>query len=157
VLEERSWGRSGVEVGGYQRGDLVQSGLVIAADHDRGAPRADTIAADRMSPALAALTDPWQPAVLTLAARAAAAGQRLGNPAGVCGEVAADPALACVLVGFGVGSLSMAAGAVAAVGAGLAEVTHEQCERAGAAALAATDPAAARAAVRAILDQVSSA
>jgi phosphotransferase system enzyme I (PtsI) len=75
----------------------------------------------------------------------------------VCGGAAADPALACVLVGFGVGSLSMAAGAVAAVGAGLAEVTHEQCERAGAAALAATDLAAARAAVRAILDQVSSA
>jgi phosphotransferase system enzyme I (PtsI) len=116
-----------------------------------------TMAADRMSPALAALTDPWQPAVLALVARAAAAGQRLGKPVGVCGEAAADPALACVLVGFGVGSLSMAAGAVAAVGAGLAEVTHEQCERAGAAALAATDPAAARAAVRAILDQVSGA
>ncbi|WP_063051311.1 putative PEP-binding protein [Nocardia arthritidis] len=116
-----------------------------------------TMAADRMSPALAALTDPWQPAVLALVARAAAAGQRLGKPVGVCGEAAADPALACVLVGFGVGSLSMAAGAVAAVGAGLAEVTHEQCERAGAAALAATDPAAARAAVRAILDWMSGA
>ncbi|WP_159926928.1 MULTISPECIES: putative PEP-binding protein [Nocardia] len=110
-----------------------------------------TMAADRMSPALAALTDPWQPAVLALVARTAAAGQRLGKPVGVCGEAAADPALACVLVGFGVGSLSMAAGAVAAVGAGLAEVTREQCERAATAALAASDPAAARAAVRAFL------
>ncbi len=70
------------------------------------------VAADRMSSALAGLTDPWQPAVLALVARTAAAGQRLGKPVGVCGEAAADPALACVLIGLGVGALSMAAGAV---------------------------------------------
>ncbi|NEW37174.1 phosphoenolpyruvate--protein phosphotransferase, partial [Nocardia cyriacigeorgica] len=44
-----------------------------------------TMAADRMSPDLAALTDPWQPAVLTLVARTAAAGRRVGKPVGVCG------------------------------------------------------------------------
>ncbi|MGO4613164.1 putative PEP-binding protein [Nocardia sp. 2YAB30] len=110
-----------------------------------------TMAADRMSPALAALTDPWQPAVLSLVARTAAAGRTLGKPVGVCGEAAADPALACVLVGLGVGSLSAAASAIAAVGAGLSEVTRENCERAAAAALVAADPAAARAAARSIL------
>ncbi|MEU2175787.1 putative PEP-binding protein [Nocardia sp. NPDC019219] len=110
-----------------------------------------TMAADRMSPALAALTDPWQPAVLALVARTAAAGRRLGKPVGVCGEAAADPALACVLVGLGVGSLSMAAGAVAAVGARLAETTREQCRRAADAALTAADPAAARRAAREVL------
>ncbi|MEV6320004.1 putative PEP-binding protein [Nocardia sp. NPDC051787] len=110
-----------------------------------------TMAADRMSPELAALTDPWQPAVLSLVARTAAAGLRLGKPVGVCGEAAADPALACVLVGLGIGSLSAAASAVAAVGAGLAEVSRESCERAAAAVLEAADPTAARAAVRSIL------
>ena len=49
-----------------------------------------TMAADRMSPDLAALTDPWQPAVLRLIAETAAAGKKLAKPVGVCGEAAAD-------------------------------------------------------------------
>ncbi|WP_308116688.1 putative PEP-binding protein, partial [Rhodococcus zopfii] len=73
-----------------------------------------TMAADRMSPQLATLTDPWQPAVLALVARTAEAGQAAGKPVGVCGEAAADPLLACVLAGLGVTSLSCAAAAVAA-------------------------------------------
>ena len=32
----------------------------------------------------------------------AEAGQRAGKPVGVCGEAAADPLLACVLVGLGI-------------------------------------------------------
>ncbi len=39
----------------------------------------------------------------------------------MCGEAAADPALACVLVGLGVTSLSMAPAAIADVRAALAE------------------------------------
>ncbi len=84
-----------------------------------------TMAADRMSPQLATLTDPWQPAVLALVARTASAGRALGKPVGVCGEAAADPLLACVLTGLGVTSLSAAAPAVAAVGAALAATTFE--------------------------------
>ncbi|MFC9998932.1 putative PEP-binding protein [Nocardia sp. NPDC127526] len=110
-----------------------------------------TMAADRMSPQLAALTDPWQPAVLTLVACTAAAGQALGKPVGVCGEAAADPLLACVLTGLGVTSLSAAAPAVAAVGATLAAVTFEDCRRAAEAVLGTADPAAARAAARTAL------
>ena len=52
--------------------------------------------------------------------------------------------LACVLVGLGVTSLSMAASAVSGVGAQLAGVTFEQCEQAAQAVLAAGDSAAAR-------------
>jgi len=104
-----------------------------------------TMAADRMSPALAALTDPWQPAVLALVAQTAAAGRAVGKPVGVCGEAAADPLLACVLAGFGITSLSCAAPAVAGVGARLASVTLDACRDAAAAVLATTDPAAARA------------
>jgi len=70
---------------------------------------------------------------------------------GVCAEAAADPLLACVLVGLGVTSLSCAASAVAGVGARLATVDLATCQRAAEAALAAADPHAARASVRAVL------
>ncbi|MBD0020913.1 phosphoenolpyruvate--protein phosphotransferase [Gordonia sp. (in: high G+C Gram-positive bacteria)] len=110
-----------------------------------------TMAADRMSAELAALTDPWQPAVLHLVATVARAGQDLGKPVGVCGEAAADPLLACVLVGMGITSLSSAPVAAAAVGARLAETTSDQCREAAQAALAAADPEAARTAVAAIV------
>lgn len=110
-----------------------------------------TMAADRMSAELAALTDPWQPPVLGLIGRTALAGRVRGKPVGVCGEAAADPLLACVLVGLGVTSLSAAAGAVSAVGAALAGVTAKDCERAAAAASTADDPQSARAAARAAL------
>jgi phosphotransferase system enzyme I (PtsI) len=109
------------------------------------------LAADRLSADLADLTDPWQPALLALVAATAAAGRRAGKPVGVCGEAAADPLLACVLVGLGVTSLSCAAPAVAGVGARLAGVDSAACREAADAALAAEDPRAARAAARAVL------
>ncbi|MHA6511500.1 phosphoenolpyruvate--protein phosphotransferase [Tessaracoccus sp. Z1128] len=85
------------------------------------------LAADRMSSSLALLTDPWQPAVLRLIQLAAEAGVSAGKPVGVCGEAAADPLLACVLVGLGVSSLSMAATAIPSVGVQLGRVTADQC------------------------------
>lgn len=109
------------------------------------------MAADRLCTDLAHLTDPWQPAVLQLIAMTAAAGERAGKPVGVCGEAAADPLLACVLVGLGVTSLSMAVAAVRPVGARLATATLEQCREMASAALAAADPSAARDAARAVL------
>ncbi len=109
------------------------------------------MAADRMASGLAHLTDPWQPAVLALVAITAEAGKQAGKPVGVCGEAAADPMLATALVGMGVTSLSMAAAAVRPVGAQLAAVSMDVCEQAAEAALAATDPAAGRAAVRDLL------
>jgi phosphotransferase system enzyme I (PtsI) len=110
-----------------------------------------TLAADRLSADLADLTDPWQPALLMLVAMTAEAGRRTGKPVGVCGEAAADPLLACVLVGLGITSLSCAASAVPGVGARLATVDLATCQRAAEAALAQDDPAAARTAVREVL------
>jgi phosphoenolpyruvate-protein phosphotransferase (PTS system enzyme I) len=110
-----------------------------------------TMAADRMATDLAHLTDAWQPAVLQLIAITAEAGKQAGKPVGVCGEAAADPLLACVLVGMGITSLSMASAAVRAVGAQLASVTMDHLEDAAEAALAASDPVAARDAVRRVL------
>ncbi|MCR5976271.1 phosphoenolpyruvate--protein phosphotransferase [Gordonia jinghuaiqii] len=114
-----------------------------------------TMAADRMSADLASLTDPWQPAVLHLIAMVARAGRDQGKPVGVCGEAAADPNLACVLVGLGVTSLSSAPAAAAAVGARLGRVTSTECRAAADAALATADPAAARMAATAVLDGAS--
>lgn len=109
------------------------------------------MAADRTASDLAHLTDPWQPAVLQLVEMTARAGRELAKPVGVCGEAAADPLLACVLVGLGVTSLSMAPAAVRAVGAQLGSVTLDQCVAAAEAVLRAADPAGARAAARACL------
>lgn len=110
-----------------------------------------TMAADRMAPSLAALTDPWQPAVLHLIRLAAMAGTSANKPVGVCGEAAADPLLAAVLVGLGLSSLSMAPNAVAAVGLQLESVTLEQCRHAAAVVLRCTTAAEARATARKLL------
>jgi phosphoenolpyruvate-protein phosphotransferase (PTS system enzyme I) len=85
-------------------------------------------AADRMDARLADLLDPGQPALLDLVAYCADAGREVGKPVGVCGEAAADPALAPVLVGLGVTSLSMAASAVPSVRRSLAGHSRADCE-----------------------------
>lgn len=109
------------------------------------------MAADRMSPELAYLTDPWQPAVLRLIKMTCDEGQRQDVPVGICGEAAADPLLAVVLTGFGVNSLSAASSALAAVGAQLAEVDLDTCRKAAEVALDSEGATEARDAVRAIL------
>jgi phosphoenolpyruvate-protein phosphotransferase (PTS system enzyme I) len=110
-----------------------------------------TLAADRESGPLAALNDPWQPAALRLVRMTAEAAARSGKPVGVCGEAAADPDLAAVLVGMGITSLSADAGVLGDVAARLASVTVDQCRAAAADAVVATSPAAARQAAAARL------
>ncbi|QCB94067.1 phosphoenolpyruvate--protein phosphotransferase [Cellulomonas shaoxiangyii] len=107
-----------------------------------------TMAADRLLGAVARLSDAWQPAVLRLVEMAAAGGAAQGRPVGVCGEAAADPALAVVLVGLGVTSLSMTPRALPDVAAVLAATTSQECRRL--ARLAVTAPGAdhARSVVR---------
>ena len=99
-----------------------------------------TLAADRMAGELADLLDPWQPALLDLIRITAEAGNAAGKSVGVCGEAAASPALAKVLVGLGVTSLSMAASAVADVRDALAAVTLAECRALAADALAGRRP-----------------
>jgi len=109
------------------------------------------MAADRMSSPLANLTDPWQPAVLRLIKMTAAAGQRAGKPVGVCGEAAAEPLLACILIGIGVTSLSMASSAIAAVGVQLETMTLEQCQKAAKKVLACSTSAETKEMARVLL------
>lgn len=113
-----------------------------------------TMAADRQLGQLAALNDSWQPAVLQLVkhtvagAEAAAASTTTEKPVGVCGEAAADPALAVVLVGLGVQTLSMSARALPTVAAALASVTRHEAQELAALALAATTAEQGRSMVR---------
>lgn len=109
------------------------------------------MAADRMLGDLAVLSTPWQPAVLQLVAATCAGGTAHGKPVGVCGEAAADPALAPVLVGLGVATLSMTARALPDVAAVLATVTLEECRELAQVALSADGPDEGRDAVRAQL------
>jgi len=95
-----------------------------------------TLAADRMAGEMAELLDPWQPALLDLIRMTAEAGLAARKSVGVCGEAAASPTLAPVLVGLGVASLSMSASAVADVREALAVVTLAECREIAANALA---------------------
>jgi phosphotransferase system enzyme I (PtsI) len=106
-----------------------------------------TMAADRMLGSVASFQDPWHPAVLKLVGEIGSAGTTSDKPVGVCGEAAADPKLAVVLVGLGVTTLSMSAPAIADVRDELARWTLAGARDAAQAALAAEDAAGARAAV----------
>ncbi len=110
-----------------------------------------TLAADRLVSELGVLNDPWQPAVLRLIASVGAAGREAGKPVGVCGEAAADPALAPVLVGLGATSLSMTPRALGRVASALAAVTSVRCREAAEAALGAATADEARTAAEAVL------
>src|SRR5699024_6747955 len=78
---------------------------------------------------LSELLDPWQAAVLELVGVVGRAGEHRGRSVGVCGEAAADPLLAPVLVGLGVTSLSAVPAAFPAVRYALARHTLDQCRR----------------------------
>ncbi|TLP77154.1 phosphoenolpyruvate--protein phosphotransferase [Nesterenkonia sphaerica] len=102
-----------------------------------------TMAADRLLGSVAGLQDPWHPAVLKLVREVGAAGTVTGKPVGVCGEAAADPLLAVVLVGLGVTSLSMAPAALADVRAELLRFTKDQARAIATAAVSASTAAEA--------------
>ncbi|NYD66860.1 phosphoenolpyruvate--protein phosphotransferase [Agromyces atrinae] len=103
-----------------------------------------TMAADRMLGSVASLQDPWHPAVLSLVASVGAAGRTQDKPVGICGEAAADPLLAVVLVGLGATTLSMSPSALADVRASLARYSSDDAEAIARAALAAEGAADAR-------------
>lgn len=114
-----------------------------------------TMAADRMLGSLAELNSPWQPAVLRMVQRTAAGADAASTRAnahknvGVCGEAAADPLLAVVLVGLGVDTLSMTPRALASVATVLARVDREQARSVAESAVEARNAQQAREAVRA--------
>ncbi len=103
-----------------------------------------TMAADRLLGTVATLQNPWHPAVLRLIADVGRAGIELGKPVGICGEAAADPLLAVVLVGLGATSLSMSPSALSDVRASLARYGLDDARAIAGAALAAEGAAEAK-------------
>jgi phosphoenolpyruvate-protein phosphotransferase len=86
-----------------------------------------TLAADRLNPALADLASPYQPVLLRLVARITDAAAGAQRPVAVCGEAAADPLLAPLLIGLGVSQLSVAPGAIAPLRQALAGLGIDRC------------------------------
>jgi len=68
-----------------------------------------TMAAERGNARVAALADPFHPAVLDLVRKVAQAGQAHGKWVGICGELGGDPLAIPLLVGLGIDELSMSA------------------------------------------------
>jgi phosphotransferase system enzyme I (PtsI) len=106
-----------------------------------------TLAADRLLGSVSSFQDPWHPAVLRLVGEVGRAGAALGKPVGICGEAAADPMLAVILVGLGATSLSMSPAALADVRAELSRFTRKQAIEFAELALSANSAVEARAAV----------
>ncbi|AGW40359.1 PTS system, enzyme I [Leifsonia xyli subsp. cynodontis DSM 46306] len=107
-----------------------------------------TLAADRLLGSVAEFQDPWHPAVLRLIGETGKAGAATGKPVGICGEAAADPLLAVVLVGLGATTLSMSPAAIADVRLSLGRHTLERARELAEIALATASAAEAREAVR---------
>ena len=71
-----------------------------------------TLAIDRADHEVAALYDPFHPAVLRLIASTIASGRRSGKPVSVCGEMAGDWMATRLLLGMGLAEFSMHAASV---------------------------------------------
>ncbi|WP_251840246.1 phosphoenolpyruvate--protein phosphotransferase [Oceanitalea stevensii] len=107
-----------------------------------------TMAADRLLGSLASLSDAFHPAVLRMIEETCRGGAQQSRPVGVCGEAAADPATAVVLVGLGVSSLSMSPRSLPDVAAVLAATSLQRCQELAQLALGAESAEQARALVR---------
>ena len=106
------------------------------------------LAADRSNPALAERQDPLHPAVLRAVARVVvAAAAAPACDVAVCGEMAGDPAGALLLIGLGVGELSMEPRAFGAVKRAVGERTRADLEALALAAQGMRSAAEVRAAV----------
>jgi phosphotransferase system enzyme I (PtsI) len=95
-----------------------------------------TMAVDRGNEKVAYLHEPYHPAVLRLVARTIENGKAAGIPVGMCGEMAADPASAVVLLGLGLEEFSMSSAAVPAVKRAIRSTSLEEAKAVAAAAMA---------------------
>jgi phosphotransferase system enzyme I (PtsI) len=74
-----------------------------------------TLAVDRGNEKVAYLHEPFHPAVIRLIKTTIDNGRAAGIPVGLCGEMAADPASALLLLGLGLGEFSMSSPSVPGV------------------------------------------
>jgi phosphocarrier protein FPr len=115
------------------------------------------LAMDRTNARLAAVADALHPAVLRAVRATVEGAATRGIPVAVCGELAADPLGAAVLVGLGVDELSMDAGALDEIRLMLSRVTSGSLQELAATALGARSAAEVRAAAAAVIPTPSAA
>ncbi|MGE5526013.1 MAG: phosphoenolpyruvate--protein phosphotransferase [Rhodospirillaceae bacterium] len=99
------------------------------------------LAADRNALELVAYYSVLHPAVLRAIKHVVDAARAMGRTVSVCGEAAAEPATACLLVGLGVRALSMSPASTARVRQNLRRASSADLQRAATTALACHDPA----------------
>ncbi|MGH7154141.1 MAG: phosphoenolpyruvate--protein phosphotransferase, partial [Acetobacteraceae bacterium] len=99
-----------------------------------------TLAVDRGGSEVADLYDPLHPAVLRLIQFSTEAALRMRMPVSVCGEMAADPRLTPLLLGLGLRSFSMNAGALPRVKQAVRGVRIEHCARFARRVMEQSDP-----------------
>ena len=102
------------------------------------------LAIDRSNPAVSSRLDPLHPAVLRALRQVVEASERAGKPVSVCGEMAADPGCALLLVGIGINSLSVSAAALPRVKWAIRSVGFQQIESLARQALRLEKPEAIR-------------
>ncbi|MDP9349817.1 MAG: phosphoenolpyruvate--protein phosphotransferase [Gemmatimonadota bacterium] len=99
-----------------------------------------TLAVDRGNSRLAKLYNPFHPAVVRLIHLATEAGRTAGIEVGVCGELAAHPLGAFMLIGMGAHSLSVGPAALAEIKKVIRSVSFEDAQAAVREALRASTP-----------------
>ena len=103
-----------------------------------------TLAIDRTDDAVAHLYDPLHPAVLHLIAHTIQTANRGGTPIAVCGEMAGDPSLTRLLLGFGLRNFSMHAQQLLAIKERVLRTNLAQAQPLARRVLRQSDPAKTR-------------
>jgi phosphotransferase system enzyme I (PtsP) len=88
-----------------------------------------TLAADRNNPQVRQYYDPHHPAVLHSIKRVADAAARVGKKASVCGEMAADPINALLLIGMGIREFSLSAPSIPVVKQAIRTHSLKECRK----------------------------
>ncbi len=114
-----------------------------------------TLAVDRINDSVMHLYQPTHPAVLRLVRETVEAGHRHGLWVGVCGEMAADPVLALLLLGMGVDKLSVAPVSVPAVKDVIRKTSMAEARELAARVLTARSASDAMARCRAVVNRVA--
>jgi phosphoenolpyruvate-protein phosphotransferase len=114
-----------------------------------------TLAAERGNASLAAFNDALHPAVLRLIQAVVRAAHEQGIWAGVCGELAGDPAAVPVLTGLGVDELSASPDRIPRVKAIVRAVSYSDAQDLASRLLAARDASSARRLAQAFLQEIA--
>lgn len=86
-----------------------------------------TMAIDRTNQKVAHLYQPFHPAILRLLQVIVTAAHNQGKPVGICGEMAANPAIIPLLIGLDLDELSMSPGAILAAKKVICNLDQQEC------------------------------